>query len=275
MQADPESKVVTQSNPELPADHLFPSNDPIQVRNVALLIISTLAVIFALDWAQSFIVTILLGGLLAYALNPLVISLESFKVHRIVGSSLIIIALMAGIIFSGYALRSQVQSIISTLPEAAVKLTSAFAVKRGDPLTNMQKVQIAANQVETAASIAEDNIKTKKKPAMRVVLEEPKFKIGDFLWRGSLGVFGFIGEAITMIFLAYFFLLSGDSFKRKLVKITGPSLTRKKITVNILIDINSSIQSYMFMLLITNVIVGAISWVAFAHLVYKTQVRGL
>ena len=266
MQADYESKVATQTDPELPADHLFPSNDPIQVRNVALLIISTLAVIFAMDWAQSFIVTVLLGGLLAYALNPLVIRLESVKVHRVIGSSLIIIALMAGIIFSGYALRGQVQSIISILPEAAIKLTSGIAVKRGDPLTNMQKVQIAANQVETAASSVENNIKTKKKPVMRVVLEEPKFKIGDFLWRSSLGVFGFIAEAITMIFLAYFFLLSGDTFKRKLVKITGPSLTQKKITVNILMDINSSIQGYMFMLLITNVIVGILSWAAFRAL---------
>lgn len=266
MPADYESKVATQTDPELPADHLFPSNDPIQVRNVALLIISTLAVIFAMDWAQSFIVTVLLGGLLAYALNPLVIRLESVKVHRVIGSSLIIIALMAGIIFSGYALRGQVQSIISILPEAAIKLTSGIAVKRGDPLTNMQKVQIAANQVETAASSVENNIKTKKKPVMRVVLEEPKFKIGDFLWRSSLGVFGFIAEAITMIFLAYFFLLSGDTFKRKLVKITGPSLTQKKITVNILMDINSSIQGYMFMLLITNVIVGILSWAAFRAL---------
>ena len=266
MQADNESKVATQTNTELPADHLFLSNDPVQVRNVALLIISTLAVIFALDWAQSFIITVLLGVLLAYALNPLVIRLESVKVHRVIGSSLIIIALVSGIIFSGYALRGQVQSIISILPEAAVKLTSGFAVKRGDPLTNMQKVQIAANQVETAASSVENNIKTKKNPVMRVVLEEPKFKIGDFLWRGSLGVFGFIGEAITMIFIAYFFLLSGDTFKRKLVKITGPTLTQKKITVNILMDINSSIQGYMFMLLITNVIVGILSWVAFRAL---------
>ena len=272
MQADSESKIATQSSPpslprlEVPADNLLPSNDPVQVRNVALLIISTLAVIFALDWAQSFIITVLLGGLLAYALNPLVLRLESVKVPRFIGSSLIIIALVTAIISSGYALRGQVQSIISILPEAAIKLTSGMAVKRGDPLSNMQKVQIAANQVETAASSAENNIKTIKKPVMRVVLEEPKFKIGDFLWRGSLGVFGFIGEAITMIFLAYFFLLSGDTFKRKLVKITGPSLTRKKITVNILIDINSSIQGYMFMLLITNIIVGVLSWAAFRAL---------
>ena len=98
---------------------------------------------------------------------------------------------------------------------------------------------------------------------MRVVIEERKFKLNDFLWRGSLGIFGFIGEVMTMIFLAYFILLSGDNFKRKLVRLTGPSLTQKKITIHILEDINASIQRYMFMLLITNTLVGVFMWIAF------------
>lgn len=95
---------------------------------------------------------------------------------------------------------------------------------------------------------------------MRVVIEKPKFNVSDYLWRGSLGIFGIVGTVITMAFLAYFLLLSGDTFKRKLVKITGPSLSRKKITVKILEDINNSIQSYLFMLLITNVMVGLLMW---------------
>ena len=242
------------------------TNESIQVKNVALVIMTTIAVIFALEWAQSFIITILLGALLAYALNPVVLRLESIKINRGIGSTIVILGLIGCIVFSGYALRNQVQSIISILPEAAIKLTSGFAVKRGEPLTNMQKVQIAASQVESAASAAESAVPNKKKAPMRVVVEEPKFKIGDFLWRGSLGVFGFVAEATTMIFLAYFLLLSGDTFKRKLVKITGPSLSQKKITVNILVDISSSIQRYMFMLVITNVIVGIVSWVAFKML---------
>lgn len=260
-----ESKVSTELTSETPARNLS-SPDSIQVKNVALVVLTTLAVVFALDWAQSFIVTMLLGVLLAYALNPLVNQMERIKINRVIGSSVVILVLIGSLVFAGYALRGQVQSIISILPEAATKLTSSFAVKRGEPLTNIQKIQIAANQVETATSTAESNITKPKKPVMHVVVEEPKFKIGDFLWRGSLGVFGFMGEAITMIFLAYFILLSGDSFKRKLVKITGPSLSSKKITVNILADINHSIQRYMFMLLVTNIIVGIISWAIFRWL---------
>ena len=260
-----ETKASTELISETPADNLL-SPDSIQVKNVALVILTTLTVVFALDWAQSFIITMLLGILLAYALNPFVIQMERIKINRMIGASVVILVLISSLVFAGYALRGQVQSIISILPEAATKLTSSFTVKNGEPLTNIQKIQIAANQVEAATSTAESNITKQKKQVMHVVLDEHKFKIGDFLWRGSLGVFGFIGEAITMIFLAYFILLSGDSFKRKLVKITGPSLSSKKITVNILADINHSIQRYMFMLLVTNIIVGIISWAIFRWL---------
>lgn len=257
-----DSKSTTELNSESSASNLLSPN-PIQVKNVALVILTTIAIVFVLDWAQSFIVTMLLGVLLAYALNPLVSKMEHIKINRFIGSTMVILVLISSIVFGGYALRGQVQSIISILPEAATKFTSSFAVKRGEPLTNMQKIQIAANQVEKAASEAENNLPKQKKPIMHVVLDERKFKIGDFLWRGSLGVFGFIAEAITMIFLAYFILLSGDSFKRKLVKITGPTLTNKKITVNILANINQSIQRYIYMLIVTNVIAGALSWVVF------------
>lgn len=270
-----ESKFEIES--ELPTQTVLATvSDPIQVKNVALVIITTIAVIFALNWAQSFAITLLLGVLLSYTLNPMVKWLELIKIPRMTGSTIVIFAVIFGITFAGYSLRGQVQSIISKLPEAAVKLTSGLTPSRGEPLSNMQKVQIAASQVEKATSSVENTVSTQstttqavasqKKPTLHVVIDERKFKIGDFLWRGSLGFFGLIGEAITVIFLAYFLLLSGDTFKRKLVKLTGPSLTQKKITVNILVDINNSIQRYMFMLLITNLMVGILMWIAFRML---------
>ncbi len=251
------------ANPSDAGSSIMPAKDLVQVKNVALVILTTLAVIFALDWAQNFVITMILGVLLAYTLNPVVKWLEYIKIPRVVGSSLVIVFLMISIGFAAFTLRGQVQSIIATLPEVSAKLTSAFASKRGDPLTNIQKVQIAASQVETATNSVANAVAPKKNQRVHVVVEERKFKIGDFLWRGSLGVFGFIGEAITMAFLAYFLLLSGDTFKRKLVRLTGPSLSQKKITVNILEDINNSIQRYMFMLLVTNVMIGLAMWITF------------
>jgi len=65
-----------------------------------------------------------------------------------------------------------------------------------------------------------------------------------------------------VLFLTYFLLLSGDTYKRKLVRLAGPSLSNRKITVHVLDDINESIQRYMFMLLATNMLVGLLTWIA-------------
>ncbi|MBT0964235.1 AI-2E family transporter [Denitromonas sp. IR12] len=54
-----------------------------------------------------------------------------------------------------------------------------------------------------------------------------------------------------------------EFLKLRALGLTGPSLSRRKITVNILDDINKSIQSYMFMLLTTNMLVALLAWLAF------------
>jgi predicted PurR-regulated permease PerM len=103
-----------------------------------------------------------------------------------------------------------------------------------------------------------------KQPATHVVIDQPMFKLGDFLWVGSKGAVGALGQAVMVLFLTFFLLVGGDTFKRKLVRLTGPSLSNKKITVQILDDINDSIQKYLFMFLSTNVLVGLLVWLAFA-----------
>ena len=55
--------------------------------SVALAILATVAVVFALDWAQSLFISLLLGILLAYTLNPLVIWLERLGIPRVLGTS--------------------------------------------------------------------------------------------------------------------------------------------------------------------------------------------
>ncbi|MDP3031242.1 MAG: AI-2E family transporter, partial [Rhodocyclaceae bacterium] len=46
------------------------------------------------------------------------------------------------------------------------------------------------------------------------------------------------------------------------VRLAGPSMSNRKITVHILDGINDSIQRYMFMLLVTNALVGLLTWIA-------------
>jgi len=52
------------------------------------------------------------------------------------------------------------------------------------------------------------------------------------------------------VFFVFFLLASGDLFKRKLVKIAGPSLERRKVTVQILDEINAQIERFLLVLLL-------------------------
>ncbi|MGT2490471.1 hypothetical protein ACU4GD_07840 [Cupriavidus basilensis] len=53
-----------------------------------------------------------------------------------------------------------------------------------------------------------------------------------------------------VLFLSFFMLVSGDMFKRKLVKMAGTTLSQKKISVHMLDEINRQIQRYMVMLVV-------------------------
>ena len=128
----------------------------------------------------------------------------------------------------------------------------------------MQKVQSAAATMEKATTQAAGLTAPPKQAATHVVIDAPGFKVGDALWMGSKGAVGAAGQAAMVSFLTFFLLLGGDMFKRKLVRLTGPSLSNKKITVQILDDINDSIQKYLFMMLLTTALVGLLSWAAFA-----------
>jgi predicted PurR-regulated permease PerM len=197
-------------------------------------------------------------------LNPLVVWLERIKVPRIVGASIVMLAVVCALGLGTYSLRGQMQTIVEQLPEAASKLSARLASLRIGELINMQNVQKAAREIEKATSQAESGPSVTRQPATHVVVDQAGFKLGNVLWVGSMGVLGFMGGAAMVGFLVFFLLLSGDTFKRKLVRLTGPSLSNRKITVHILDDINESIQRYMLMLFMTSLLVTLLSWIAFS-----------
>ena len=237
---------------------------PVDARGLGLSILAVIAVVFALEWAQTFVISLLLGILIAYMLNPLVVWLERIRIPRVAASLIVMLGVMGVLALGAYSLRGQLQTIVEQLPEATSKFAAGLARLRTSQLGTMQIMQSAATEVERATTQAAGGSSVPRQPATHVVIDQPTFKLGTYLWAGSKGAVGALGQAIMVLFLTFFLLVGGDTFKRKLVRLTGPSLSKKKITVQIVDDINDSIQKYLFMLLLTNVLVGLLVWVAFA-----------
>jgi predicted PurR-regulated permease PerM len=122
------------------------------------------------------------------------------------------------------------------------------------PQGAIEKVQEAAKELEKAAEKAADP--SGVAGAQRVQVVEPAFAARDYLWAGGMGVLRFLGQFAMVLFLVFFLLVTGDLFKRKLVKIAGPTLTKKKISVQIMDDINKQISGFLRVQVITSLIVG-------------------
>jgi predicted PurR-regulated permease PerM len=95
-----------------------------------------------------------------------------------------------------------------------------------------------------------------------VEVVSPPFKASDYLWGGGMGIVGFLGQLVMIFFLAYFLLSSGDLYKRKLVRIAGPTLSRRRVTVKILDDISEQVARFLVTQIATSAVVGALTAIA-------------
>ena len=121
-------------------------------------------------------------------------------------------------------MRGQVQTVIEQLPEAATRFATELARLRLSQTGSLEKLQSAASTVEKATAQAAGGNPAPRQPATHVIVDSPKFSLGTFLWAGSMGMLGATSQALAVAFLVYFLLLGGDTFKRKLVRLTGSTL---------------------------------------------------
>ena len=248
-----EAPAVIPSGPEPIALQM-----PVDVRSVALSILAIAAVIMMLRYMQEVFVPLVLGGLLFYALDPLVDWMERHKVPRALGASLVILALVGGLSSGAYALRFQVMAVVEQLPLAAQRFREAFRDQDGQAGT-LSKMQEAAKEIEkTADSVAGNDA---RRGVTKVQIEEPAFAARAYLWAGSLGAVSLAGQALMVLLLTFFLLLSDDLFKRKLVE-GIPTFTRKKLTVQVLDQIADQIERFLLVQVFTSVVVGVTTWAA-------------
>ena len=104
---------------------------PVDARGLALGVLAVLAVVFALSWAQAFVVPLLLGIVIAYTLNPLVAWLEAIRIPRLVGTVVVMASVIGALVLGGYSLRDEMQTIVEQLPAAATKFATGLARLRG------------------------------------------------------------------------------------------------------------------------------------------------
>jgi predicted PurR-regulated permease PerM len=248
----------TQQEPAPPAPAA-----PVDVRSLALSIVGFTVLVVFLRYAQEVLVPVVLAILVSYALWPLVNWLvKRARVPRPLAAALVLCLTTGGLGWTVYTVRFQAIDVIDQIPEATRLIQrEILRGKRSGGESAMTKVQEAATAVQKTAEQASTPTAD---PAgvVRVRIDEPTFDAGEYLWWGSMGIVGFFGQLVLIFFLVFFLLQSGDMFKRKIVKIAGPTLSKKKVTVEILDEINHQIGGFLFVRVLTSVFVAVVTYFA-------------
>jgi len=245
-------------------DHAAPAEaprafPPVDLRSGSLLLLAILASVFMLHWARAVFIPLMVGVMLSVALSPVVDWLERWRLPRVLGAALLVFGTLTGAVAGMYALADDAAAMIETLPEAAQKVRESLQARQGGAEGPLEKVQAAATEIERAThreTAASGGV-------TRVLVEKPEFSLRDYLWSGTLGLAGAAGQTIVVAFITYFLLVSGKTFRRKMVRITGPTFSRKKITVQALDEMTRQIQLYLLVQIFTSFVVGVASWLAF------------
>ena len=234
---------------------------------MSLAVLAVLGAVFALDWASAVFIPVMLAVMLSYALSPVVNLLHLWRIPRAVGAALVLLGIVGGIGSLAYSLADDAAELIETLPAAARNFRQTLHAEGVTSPSAVGQVQKAASELERAAREAGVQAPgTTPGGATRVQIEQPRLNISDYLWSGTLGAAALAGQTAVVLFLVYFLLFIGDTFRRKLAKITGPALSKKRITIQVLDEINSQIQRYLLVQIATSTLVGIASWLAFRWL---------
>ena len=261
--------IITETNDALPQEdepqrvvvHL-----PVNVRNASMVLVAVMGALFILSWAKAVFIPVLLGVMASYALTPVVDQLQRWRIPRVLASAVLLTAIVGSLGWTGYRLGSDATALIQSLPEVAQKLRQTMQAGDGSNTQRvgaLSKVQEAAAELQKAAEGGAVGSNTGTRGVTKVQIEKPKFDVQDYFLSGTLGLAALIGQATVVFFLTFFLLASGNTFRRKIVKIAGTTFAEKKLTVQALDEIAEQIQRYLLVQVFTSLLVGVATGLAF------------
>jgi len=260
----PTKKAVRGKNRvETPEPAVSVLNTRVDIHSIALAVLAVLAVVYALHWARAVFIPLMLGVMISYALSPPVNVMQKWHIPRAIGAAVLLLAIVGGVGSAIYSLSDDAGDLIETLPDAAHKLRLALLKKPGSSESTIEKMQRAATQIDQAASESGAPAPAAPSGVTRVQVENPQLNVKDYLWMGTKGAIGFAGQISMVLFLAYFIMVSGNTFRRKMVRIAGPTMHKKRDTLRVLDEINGQIQRFLLVQIAASIVVGVVTWLAF------------
>jgi predicted PurR-regulated permease PerM len=241
--------------------------EPRERNSTALWILAFIAVIAALYLARAFLVPLLFGILVSYTLSPVVDWFERYRIPRALGAICVLGVLVGGTSWMTLSLSADAATMVEQLPETVRKLRQSLDILRDGNWSTLRHVQQAVDELQRVAVDA--GLESAAGRAVIVKESENSGWLRELMLTQSALLVTFTAQAPVVLLLTYFLLAAGSHFRRKLVRFVGPTLSQKKDAVRILEEVDSQIQRYLLVMLISNALIAVMTWLAFEMLGLK------
>jgi predicted PurR-regulated permease PerM len=238
-----------EAEPEAPIETRFAG-----VQGYGLISLAVVIVVAALSLAEGFFVPVFVSLVLSLALSRIVRRLARLM-PRWVASAVVVLALVAGLGALAYTLTDEAALAIAELPQATRTFRQAmraFVNQKQGPLGQLQR---AIDELERTATESTDRPRTVS-GVTPVQVVQPPLDFGNLMWLGSQGMIWGAAQLSLVLFLVYFLLSYGDLFKRKLVRMSGSTLSQRRVTVELIDEIGDSVGKTLSHLTLTSIVVG-------------------
>lgn len=230
-----------------------------KMSQAAVVLIATAAGIALLYFGAPFFIPFFVAVMIAYAMSPLVDVLTRVLRYRVLSAAVVVAGTLAVLGMATWTFSDDMAALWNRVPEAAKTIsTSLKKAARQTPSSPVAEVKKAAEEIEAIAQTGKAApVVTRSAPAPST------FSFWSLVWTGGKGVAVALTQVVSVVFLVFFMLASGDMFKRKLVRMFGATLSEKKITVQAIDEIDTQIRRYLGVVLVSNLMVGIGTWAVF------------
>lgn len=233
--------------------------DAFNARNASLIILATLAGIFFIDWAQAVLLPLIVAVFISYALDPLLSPFDKLKIPRPLSAAVIVSLLLALVVSASIPLQREAVAMLDKIPVAISQFQHTSARSPAKEASIIEKAQKAAKQIED--STIDKKIRTPGITSVRIV--EKPFNVQAFIMGGASAALVMVSQTLSALLLVYFLLAVGKLYRRKVIRISGPSFERMRKATHIMDDFHHQVRRFLFVMLLSSVFVGGFTWLAF------------
>ncbi|MBU2953275.1 AI-2E family transporter [Marinobacter sp. F3R08] len=237
--------------------------EAISIRSMALVVLTVIATLYFINWAQAVLLPLVVSVLFSYTLEPIVSALQRLRVPRSLGAAFVLFALLGISVASSVPLKQEAMEMLDKIPRAIEELQYQNARSVDEDEGLMAKAQTAAKEIKATAEQGREGAESSMNGVRQVQIIEQPMDVQEYIIESSPTLLVLISQVFSVLLLTYFLLSAGSLYRSKMIRLSGPSFRRMRKAARLMKEFHLQVRRFLFVMLVGAGFVGLLTWLSF------------